>query len=160
MNPVTVEALRADWNDDFRLTEDQRRALNELDPQTVADALDEAFRPHRDHWHHILDTTRADATRALVTRLEQTSGLPAASAPRYAGAAELDSSGRPLCEGTTHRATRNCPRTADFHLKQPGARTASGYACHRHAGQVARTLADGEAGAEHAYLLTPITTVE
>jgi hypothetical protein len=75
-------------------------------------------------------------------------------------ATTVDHLGRPLCEGTTHRATRNCTKLADFQLKRPGAQTASGYACEPHAGQVARTMTNGEAGPEHEQHLIPITTKE
>lgn len=84
---------------------------------------------------------------------------PAAAAlPPYADAATVDHLGRPTCDGTTHRATRNCARLADFKLQRPGERAASGYACEGHAGQVASTLNGGESGPDYEHRLIPIRT--
>ncbi|MDX3232951.1 hypothetical protein [Streptomyces sp. ME19-01-6] len=89
------------------------------------------------------------------------SALNSASATgRAHDAATVDHLGRPVCDGTTRRATRNCTKLADFQLKQPGAKAASGYACEAHAGQVARVIADGEAGLEYEQRLIPIRTKE
>lgn len=104
----------------------------------------------RAEMHH--GAERSDGTR-------RPEGGGAADRP-YADALAVDSLGRPLCEGTTYRATRNCAKTADFQLKKPGAQNASGYACEAHAGQLARTLADGEARPDCELRLIPITTKE
>ncbi|WP_431985261.1 hypothetical protein [Streptomyces qinglanensis] len=152
---MSVEDLREDWFDHPEVSEEQCSALQRLPAGVLAAALSEAFRPHEELWLHVLDATRNDATAALLDR-------PAAGGRRraLARAAELDGLGRPLCEGTTHRATRNCPKQADFQLQEPRERTVGGYACQAHTGQVARLLSGGEAGPEHARLLIPITTVE
>ncbi|MFJ8677321.1 hypothetical protein [Streptomyces sp. NPDC093589] len=157
---MTVEDFRDDWLDHPDLTEEQRGALCRLAPDVLAAALEEAFRPHENLWLHVLDSTRNDAIRLLLAGLAVQPPVSATDVPRYADAAELDGLGRPLCEGTTHQATRNCTKTAEFQLKEPGARTACGYACQAHAGQVARFLVGGESGSECGCLLVPIATVE
>ncbi|MEV1042953.1 hypothetical protein AB0J01_41295 [Streptomyces sp. NPDC050204] len=80
--------------------------------------------------------------------------------PPYADAVTLDFLGRPICEGATHRATRNCTRLADFRLLRDGESSSSGYACVTHVGQVAQTANGGESGPGYEFRLIPIRTRE
>ncbi|TQE33169.1 hypothetical protein [Streptomyces ipomoeae] len=61
-------------------------------------------------------------------------------------ATSTDDLGRPVCDGTQHRGTRNCPRTADFQLLHPDTKAVAGYACGAHLGQVTSTVNGGEKG--------------
>ncbi|MER5302236.1 hypothetical protein ABT039_22635 [Streptomyces lasiicapitis] len=94
----------------------------------------------------------------MSTTSEVLAPQPAAAdaPPPQTDAVALDFLGRPICEGTTHRATRNCPQIADFKLQRPERETADGYACERHVGQLARTFNEGECGEEYEHRLTPI----
>ncbi|MFF2571105.1 hypothetical protein [Streptomyces sp. NPDC058084] len=75
-------------------------------------------------------------------------------------AVTVDHQGRPLCDGTTHRDTRNCTKLADFKLERPGGQGTPDHACEGHVGQVASFLNDGESGARYEHRLTPIRTKE
>lgn len=74
-------------------------------------------------------------------------------------AVDTDHLGRPVCDGTTHRETRNCERLADFRLLRPGEKGAT-HACAGHLGQVAQTLNGGESGLRYEHRLIPIRTKE
>ncbi|MER0443083.1 hypothetical protein ABR738_00580 [Streptomyces sp. Edi4] len=84
----------------------------------------------------------------------------AADQPPPPVALTVDHLGRPLCDGTTHRATRNCARLADFRLERPGAQAVPDHACERHVGQVAATQNGGESGPSYEHRLIPIRTKE
>ncbi|MEV7681599.1 hypothetical protein AB0O64_24040 [Streptomyces sp. NPDC088341] len=63
-----------------------------------------------------------------------------------ADALRIDALGRPICEGTRHRATRNCEDVAAFQLLRAGTKTVDAYACSGHLGQVVDTVNGGEQG--------------
>jgi hypothetical protein len=67
--PVTVEMLRGDWIDRPGLTDDDQAALAALPNEDLVAALVEAFGSYQEMWWHVLDNTRGDATRALLTKL-------------------------------------------------------------------------------------------
>jgi hypothetical protein len=69
VNPVTVEALRDDWVDRPDLTPKQRAALEALDDAALEGAIEHAFTRYLDMWYTVLDETRGDATRALISHL-------------------------------------------------------------------------------------------
>ncbi|WP_435058449.1 hypothetical protein [Streptomyces sp. bgisy060] len=64
----------------------------------------------------------------------------------HAGALATDTLGRPICEGTRYRATRNCEALAQFQLLRAGTETVAAYACSGHLGQVVDTVNGGEHG--------------
>lgn len=64
---LTVENLRADWNDNGDLTDEQRAALSALSDEKLATALDEEC--DDGEWYQLLDGTRSNATRRLLTEL-------------------------------------------------------------------------------------------
>jgi hypothetical protein len=70
MNPVTVDALKADWADDPALTEQDLAKLTKIPDDQLQDALDAAFRPNEDIWFMVLDSTRNAATEALLEGTE------------------------------------------------------------------------------------------
>ncbi|MFJ1837916.1 hypothetical protein ACIOJ9_29105 [Streptomyces sp. NPDC088175] len=63
-----------------------------------------------------------------------------------ADALRTDALGRPICEGTRYRATRNCEEAAAFQLLRAGTKTVDAYACSGHLGQVVDTVNGGEQG--------------
>lgn len=67
--PVTVQALLDDWDDRPGLTEEARLALIALSDDRLAGAIETAFLRYQDMWLDVLDNTRGDATRALLTEL-------------------------------------------------------------------------------------------
>lgn len=67
--PITTEMLRADWDDDSRLSAGTVGRLEELPDRLVQDAINEAFRPFRRDWHTVLDSTREVATGMLLDQL-------------------------------------------------------------------------------------------
>ncbi|MFC7992149.1 hypothetical protein ACFUV2_22845 [Streptomyces pilosus] len=69
MNPITVAELRADWHDAPDLSSEQKQVLGQLAETDLQEALDAAFRRHEDTYCRILDSTRSDATRALLERM-------------------------------------------------------------------------------------------
>ncbi|MDJ0465060.1 hypothetical protein [Streptomyces sp. H27-C3] len=72
---------------------------------------------------------------------------PQADRPHpHADALTTDALGRPVCDGTRHRATRNCEDVAEFQLLRVGTKTVDSYACSGHLGQVVSTLNGGEHG--------------
>ncbi|MEU3704770.1 hypothetical protein AB0E82_21080 [Streptomyces anulatus] len=64
----------------------------------------------------------------------------------HADALRTDVLGRPLCDGTRYRETRNCEEAAAFQLLRAGTRTVDAYACSGHLGQVVDTVNGGEQG--------------
>jgi hypothetical protein len=64
----------------------------------------------------------------------------------HADALTTDHLGRPVCDGTRHRATRNCEDRAEFQLLHAVTKAVEGYACSRHLGQMVSTVNGGEIG--------------
>ncbi|PZT71564.1 hypothetical protein [Streptomyces sp. AC1-42T] len=64
----------------------------------------------------------------------------------YAEALTTDTLGRPVCDGTRHRATRNCEDRAVFQLLYTVTKKVEGYACASHLGQMVSTVNGGEHG--------------
>lgn len=96
---------------------------------------------------------------ATVTEVRPQTDAEATEPPPPA-ALTVDHLGRPLCDGTTHRATRNCPRLADFRLQRPDGKAMPDHACESHVGQVAATQNGGESGPGYEHRLIPIRTKE
>lgn len=65
--PVTVEMLRADWETDPSLAADVAAALQDLSDDDIANALETALDDRT--WFSLLDSTRYDATSALLAKL-------------------------------------------------------------------------------------------
>ncbi|WP_435245038.1 hypothetical protein [Streptomyces tendae] len=97
---------------------------------------------------------------AAATETVPQTGAQAAEPPPPK-ALTVDHLGRPVCDGTTYRATRNCARLADFRLERPGGgRSVPDHACEGHVGQVAATQNGGESGPGYEHRLIPIRTKE
>ncbi|MFF4337478.1 hypothetical protein [[Kitasatospora] papulosa] len=64
----------------------------------------------------------------------------------HAEALTTDALGRPVCDGTRHRATRNCEDRAEFQLLHAVTKKVEGYACAGHLGQMVSTVNGGEMG--------------
>ncbi|MEJ8654698.1 hypothetical protein WKI65_43370 [Streptomyces sp. MS1.AVA.3] len=72
---------------------------------------------------------------------------PQADLPHpHADALTTDAQGRPVCDGTRHRATRNCEDRAKFQLLHAGTGAVEGYACAGHLGQMVDTVNGGKMG--------------
>lgn len=99
-------------------------------------------------------TTLTAAAPTAAATARATGGPP----PR-SPAIDTDHLGRPVCDGTIRRETRNCRRLADFRLLRPGERGAT-HACAGHLGQVAQSLNGGESGPGYEHRLIPIRTKE
>ena len=66
MNPITVDELRADWLDAPGLTDEERQTLSQLPDGKLQEALAMAFSHYQDMYLFVLDSTRGDATQALL----------------------------------------------------------------------------------------------
>ncbi|MEU3399376.1 hypothetical protein [Streptomyces filamentosus] len=97
---------------------------------------------------------------AVISEARAAAPAAAEGPPPHADAATVDRLGRPLCDGTTHRGTRNCDKLADFKLERPGEEGAPDYACEGHVGQVASFQNGGESGPEREHRLIQIRTKE
>jgi hypothetical protein len=64
--PVTAQMIRDDWADNADLSPDQRANLESLTDEQITAALERAFVRYEDMWWFVLDSTRSDATDALL----------------------------------------------------------------------------------------------
>ena len=71
MNPITVEMLREDWASSPTMTGAVRESLSALPDEVLQTFLDRAFQANIELWWAFLDSTRADATRALKASVER-----------------------------------------------------------------------------------------
>lgn len=67
-NPREPEVLREDWIDHPDLTPAQRERLRHVPDEILAEELGRAFRAYEDTFLWVLDSTRNDATAALLRR--------------------------------------------------------------------------------------------
>ncbi|MFJ4965945.1 hypothetical protein ACIP6P_26470 [Streptomyces sp. NPDC088729] len=103
-------------------------------------------------WRHGYCAARQDLldilriTQPGVTAVPDSEPLQHDLPHPHVNALRTDVLGRPLCEGTRYRETRNCEEAAAFQLLRAGTRTVDAYACSGHLGQVVDTVNGGERG--------------